>query len=313
MAAVVRIKRRLDENPLETLVLNCKRRKVNETDNEKSEDLSAVLRFAGTAEKDENLENVLRKHRIADRTERKDQYKSHPVNIFEKMRSNMKETSRTNRYKVVNCFRKSLNAEETENKTEDYPLQSQITVLDIETETETVNSGVSDTNHENQRQSSNYVYDFYYTSSDDFGEGDIEDYVSVYPLNDPLFFGTIRDNSLNDPESDEDSEDSNAENHWRNDYPDEEDLESITEDDMLEAMKNLDVEEDLLSGDSDEASLVYSPDEEDFHDQGSCIDNDDTLRYGQKYAIFKAKYKNEPSGSLVNDYYEDIDQSETYY
>lgn len=52
MAAVVRIKRRLDENPLETLVLNCKRRKPNGPEEKaEPEDLSAVLQLAGTSQK----------------------------------------------------------------------------------------------------------------------------------------------------------------------------------------------------------------------------------------------------------------------
>lgn len=56
---------------------------------------------------------------------------------------------------------------------------------------------------------------------------------SVYPLNDSLFFGSIRGKGLNNSVSDDDSEDSNAENNWKNDYPDEDDLESINEDDMV--------------------------------------------------------------------------------
>lgn len=51
MAAVVRIKRRLDEDPLETLVLNCKRRKTSGADEAQQQELSAVLRLAGTSQK----------------------------------------------------------------------------------------------------------------------------------------------------------------------------------------------------------------------------------------------------------------------
>lgn len=49
MSAVVRLKRLLEEEPLEAIVLNCKRRK---TDNGKAEcqesDLSTVFKFVGT-------------------------------------------------------------------------------------------------------------------------------------------------------------------------------------------------------------------------------------------------------------------------
>lgn len=49
MSAVVRLKRLLEEEPLEAIVLNCKRRK---TDNGKPQsqenDLSTVFKFVGT-------------------------------------------------------------------------------------------------------------------------------------------------------------------------------------------------------------------------------------------------------------------------
>lgn len=51
MAAVVRVKRRLEEDPLETLILNCKRKKPLEGSGDKSDDVSAVLRLAGTSQK----------------------------------------------------------------------------------------------------------------------------------------------------------------------------------------------------------------------------------------------------------------------
>lgn len=47
MAAVVRVKRLLDEEPLDAVVLNCKRRKT-EKSGSSSESLAAVLKFAGT-------------------------------------------------------------------------------------------------------------------------------------------------------------------------------------------------------------------------------------------------------------------------
>lgn len=47
MAAVIRIKRHLDEDPIDAVLLNCKKRK---TDNEDAQevDLATVLKFAGT-------------------------------------------------------------------------------------------------------------------------------------------------------------------------------------------------------------------------------------------------------------------------
>lgn len=47
MAAVVRLKRLLEEEPLDALVINCKRRKT-EPNEPVNESIAAVLKFAGT-------------------------------------------------------------------------------------------------------------------------------------------------------------------------------------------------------------------------------------------------------------------------
>lgn len=311
MAAVVRIKRRLDEDPLETLVLNCKRRR-NDSDSQDREDLSAVLKLAGTSHEEENIDTLLRKHRVAEITELKEQFKKHSVNVTKRLRSDIKESSKNSRYRVVNCFRKTLNnSDDTEDAAE--ASTSQLTVFDIETDYNKNESNTENKNSVNEDKTK-YVYDFYYTSSDDFGDADIQDYVSVFPVHDPLIFGSMKDNGLNEQESDEDSEDSNAENNWKNDYPDEDDLASINEDDMIEAVNNLKIDEDLLSSDSGEEDLVYSREEQEFQDDEAEHDREDELRYGKLYAKFKAKNKSINSSELANDlYYGDIDEQEYCY
>lgn len=56
-SAVVRVKRRIDEEPLNAFVLNCKRRKVDEEKNEHDasmlmdkDETSTILKFAGTVD-----------------------------------------------------------------------------------------------------------------------------------------------------------------------------------------------------------------------------------------------------------------------
>lgn len=88
----------------------------------------------------------------------------------------MKETSKSNRYKVVNCFRPQSieNNLSTENTTPGCT-KSEFTIFDIETD---LND--NDTNTENQNGESSdpkFVYDLYYTNSDDFGDADIEDHI----------------------------------------------------------------------------------------------------------------------------------------
>lgn len=45
MAAVIRVKRRITEEPLDAFVLNCKRQKIEENN---SDETSTILKFAGT-------------------------------------------------------------------------------------------------------------------------------------------------------------------------------------------------------------------------------------------------------------------------
>lgn len=129
-------------------------------------------------------------------------------------------------------------------------------------------------------------------------------------MKETLFFSPSEDK----PDSDLDSEDSNAENNWRNDYPDEDDMISVNEDDMVEAMKNVDLEDDLLSSDEGEEAFVYGIDSEGaaFDEE---IDETDVHRYGKMYAKFKAKNKNDNEKcTTYNDlYYGDIDDEDDYY
>lgn len=132
---------------------------------------------------------------------------------------------------------------------------------------------------------------------------------SICPLKDPLFFSPSEDQL----DSDVDSEDSNAENNWRNDYPDEDDMLSINDDDMIEAMANVDIEDDLLSSDDGEEGFVYSIDSEaaGFEED---IDETDVHRYGERYARFKMRCKKEAEDSSRDRdlYYGDIDDDDEH-
>lgn len=133
---------------------------------------------------------------------------------------------------------------------------------------------------------------------------------SVYPLSDELVYGSYRDNGFNDTDS-YDSEDSNAENNWRNDYPDEEsDLESVTEEDMMKAVKRMNVDgESDLSSDEAEEKYVYDEDDE---EEEQSVSAEDVKKYGSVYAKFKAKSQRqmEPKKRSQDFYFGD---EEDYY
>lgn len=135
---------------------------------------------------------------------------------------------------------------------------------------------------------------------------------SVYPLSDQLVYGSHRDNGLSDSY---DSEDSNAENNWRNDYPDESDMESINDEDMIQAVKRMNVDEESdLSSDDGEEEYAYNTNYDDTS-LDDTVDENDVKQYGKMYARFKARAKKlaEPDDIDHGLYYGDIGDDEEYY
>lgn len=283
MSAVIRVKRRFDEDPLDALVLNCKRRKTNK-ECSSATDLSAILKFAGTTERQED--DVLQHIKCQTKSKIEENFKGNSSSIKDKLRDEILFSSKTNRYKIVNLRRS--------NTAEDNAAATPITIVDIEI------------NIEAFADNSKYVYDLYYSNTDEIGDVTEHDLIGVYPLSDELVYGTYRDNGLMD--SDNESEDSNDENNWRNDYPDEEDAESITQDDMLAAMNTVgleDKENDLSSSDGEEG-FIYSIDSESAGFEED-IDQSDVHRYGERYARFKARHKDLTSDNSVEYDYDDED------
>ena len=267
MAAVLRVKRRYDDEPLNALIIACKRRKTDE--NEQPEDsaasspLATILKFALTVK---NQEDNVVEHLIQTlgKDELKANFKQHPVDVLNKVREKTKEASAENRYKVINCFRSldNSNHEKFEDKA--------MTVIDVE------DSVSCATAEEHSTEKANYVYDLYYGQTEN--EVCIDDMLSIHPFEQELVYDAHRDNGY--PERECESEDSNSESNWRNDYPDSDHSEkSIDEDDIREAVMNMKVDDgsDLSSEDD----FVYA------------VDENDVEAYGYKYARYKARIQEE--------------------
>lgn len=127
-------------------------------------------------------------------------------------------------------------------------------------------------NINNVLQDDNYVYDLYYVQSEN--DMFLDDEVSVHAFEQELVHDSYRDHGY--PESECDSDDSNSESNWRNDYPDSSYSEgSIDEDDIREAVMNMRLEEE--SDLSEEDDFVYAVDE-------AVVEN-----FGYKYARYKAR------------------------
>ncbi|XP_013200481.1 probable RNA polymerase II nuclear localization protein SLC7A6OS [Amyelois transitella] len=247
-STVLRVKRRLEDNPQDALVLMCKRIK-----RDTEEISSSLFVFRGTVDSQEatNVQDIVPKSK----TKLK---RSHSISdIIEKIRQEKKDSSSQSRYEVVNCNRGLKDAEK------------QYDLVDLQ-KNEDIEGDVQ------------YAYDLYTAAKPDFDVSMLDNLVSIENYETDLIFGTYRDNGYR-PSSDEedDDDDSNDENNWRNDYPDSEHS-SINEEDMIRAMENVDLEDDL-SSDTGEDKI---------YDQPNPF-NEDVLRYGPAYAKYKARVLSE--------------------
>ncbi|KOX73190.1 putative RNA polymerase II nuclear localization protein SLC7A6OS [Melipona quadrifasciata] len=260
MTAILRVKRRYDNEPLNAFVISCKRQKIVE--NEKTEDASIPLttfaNFAGTVKQhDENVEHLIQTYA---KNERRIHLKPHFTDVLNKIRETTKQASAENRYKVVNCFRSLDNSNKESSE------ETVVTVIDVE-------DSKSVTKKDSVEKDDDYVYDLYYveTKNDIYLDED----VSVHPFHHLV---TYEGNDY--PEAEYDSEDSNSESNWRNDYPDSSNSEgSIDEDDIRAAVMNMRIEDG--SDSSEEDDFIYA------------VDENDVDTYGYKYARYKAMIKQE--------------------
>lgn len=107
------------------------------------------------------------------KVETEDEYKKHNVDIITKLREDTQEASKANRYKVINSCRFGDLEEHASVDNDSLDVNSSYTVFDVE-----INE---DNNTQNETKPSisepRYVYDLYYTNSDDFGDAEINEFI----------------------------------------------------------------------------------------------------------------------------------------
>uniref|UniRef100_A0A1A9VQ35 Probable RNA polymerase II nuclear localization protein SLC7A6OS n=1 Tax=Glossina austeni TaxID=7395 RepID=A0A1A9VQ35_GLOAU len=378
MPAVVRVKRRIDEEPLSAFVLNGKRRRLaddNASFAEQSngkivtskDEISTLLKFAGTLREQDDtattefarLTKTEAKEMVSQKSVRK------PSNCTEKARQEMRQHLHEQRFRVVNCLRTTLEAPDTHENS----AAKNLTIVDIEKQqndkTATLNNNVATNNlmastssaaadvdslHSTGTDSdTGYVYDLYLPDNDQQA-----DYVDLmddnylrgkkrdYNRTKPNKFNVLKKKILaltvsvisflhcyNNEDSDDkyDSEDSNEENYFANDYPDEDDEmvanSSQSEDEydnenfenLSTAMNNFifgkdDEETDSSSSSSSADNDNYYNSYEDpyihtinVEDEDFCEDVDyyDADRYGVAYARYKARHIRKNTNALRNE------------
>ncbi|XP_017095599.2 uncharacterized protein fs(2)ltoPP43 isoform X2 [Drosophila bipectinata] len=163
MPAVVRIKRRIDEEPHTAFVLNGKRRRLQNDENapddlgeatgaaasvSDKDELTTVLKFAGTLEKQDDCATrqfAAARLNKATAKELVQQQRSNDAAIAsalrrDRQRQEAQENAREQRFRVVNCLRTTLEDQPTEEgaslnqNQESQTNKGHITIVDIESQ-----------------------------------------------------------------------------------------------------------------------------------------------------------------------------------
>ncbi|XP_072763473.1 probable RNA polymerase II nuclear localization protein SLC7A6OS [Anoplolepis gracilipes] len=271
MTAVLRVKRKNSDSPLDKLVIACKRARTGSPVLDESEPaIQTVVQFAGT---------------LTDPTEDVAQHvaKVMPQIHAELVKIGVKRTCDASysanisnkkwigadplveRYKVVNCQRSQdmLNEEKTEDKW--------LTLIDVEDSWSV--SGTAKQNAQQTEDIEDFVFDLYCGPTND------ED---VWFENNEILVQEPPDYPYYDADdvSEASSEDSNAESNWRNDYPDTD-------------FSDEDYDSDCSNDDEDEYSYIDPREEE------------DKEIYGRSYAeyrkIIQAEYNDDSNSNLSDD------------
>lgn len=320
-AAVIRVKRRITDEPFDKFVLNCKRIKTghdtyeqsgaNAHDSNEIDNTKTILKLAATVSTEDDIKTHITRLRKADAEEIVQKTRK-PDRVIQKLREQFKDESQKHRFKVVNCFR-SIDTNDLENMASSSSGSTQhqdITVVDVikedehptDSQTNEVNTAAAATASQND-----FVYDLYVVQS---GEQptqiDINNY-TIRPFDDLVY--QINDETLKD--SDHDSEDSNDEANWRNEYPDTDDGLSIEEDDMRRAVEDLNFSTDSSEPSSVECMLKYADDPV-IHFMNESEDDENEYDYFKKHGHVRnhAAYYRRNRRKPTNDTHDDDDESD---
>lgn len=260
-STVIRVKRRITDEPFDKFVLNCKRQKtgqdVSVTDEigakstskitaDPIEDTKTILKLAATVSADDDLKTHLIRLRKCDAEEIARKVHK-PANVIKKLREQLKDDAQNSRFKVINCFRSIENdasGDEQPDADGGGVANRNITVVDVikeESSTKVTNECdrrekiATNQSADNDHNDDRFVYDLYLVQSGQQPtEIDVSNY-TIRPFDDVVY--QANDETLDG--SDYDSEDSNDEANWRNDYPDTDDDLSIGEEDMRRAVEDM--------------------------------------------------------------------------
>lgn len=289
MATVVRIKRRVTEEQFDKFIVKCKRRKID-TDGctevapnllESAEETSTILKLAATVQSEDAIKEQI--HRLT-KSEAEESVRKvpKPANVTAKSRQQLKIDSQNHRFKVVNCYRSIEDASGTEAA----PLTVVNVVRDEQEKASAEPIAEAQKDPSMPAMETDFVYDLYLVDGNQNKEIDYDNLISIHPFDDLVYQAT--DDTFDD--SDGNSENSNDEGNWRNDYPDTDEDFSIGEEDMRRAVEDLNLgSDDGLS--SDESDYAKEPTVH-FLDAGSDSDEYAYFKKNGQMHSHKSYYRN---------------------
>lgn len=333
MAAIVRLKRRISDEPPETILVSCNKKKKSDDGiefvSEKSVEnvTSQVLKFAATVtDKNEEISKHIRTAIKKEKLEK--EYKRHiGTDVSSQNRSLKKISSSKNRYNIVSQFRaKQLDKIDEMADEEAEADKKEVTtgeeagsssknpkvfcLYDIEQENMTSNQVAEEevvtcnsvpmikekVASPNGDIDKNYVYDLYYINQPHFNYSWLENItcVDVYKQDSIYIPGQYSDDEVYE----DDDDDSNDENNWRNDYPDEDPhfydpVEVSDDDDYLTESKAGNSDEDDMLAAQLERCYLDMDEKKEKHDDNDDDDDDEHYNY-LEYNQFPYYHK-EPS------------------
>lgn len=287
-SAVFRVKRRIDDEPYDKFVLNCKRPKLaDEAAASNAENTAAdvesgraILKLAATVQADDDIGAHLSRLQKTDAEQCVRKVRK-PSNVVAKLRKQFQNDAQQQRYKILSDNRAADGGAHGD---------SGHIVIDVVKEDEAIEcklgehaadvAGGTAGDPVGSSTKNRFVYDLYtFDSGEPPIQWDLGHIASILPFND--FMYQMNDETLDN--SDVDSEDSNDEANWRNEYPDTDDGSSIGDNDIRRAVEdmNFDGEEGQLSSDD------HAPAEGVVHFIDRDSDDDDEYAYFKKHGQVK--------------------------
>ncbi|KAL0123877.1 hypothetical protein PUN28_006012 [Cardiocondyla obscurior] len=243
MAAILRVKRKQTDNPLDSLVIACKRQKT-EASYSDTPIVQTVAQFAGTLSNP--TEDEITKHiakvlpQISTETHKAGVKRvsdnEYPATVSGKIPKLIDVNLATEKYK--------LNDQNSLDELNEESTDKWMTLIDVND----CWSNSHETNSTPGEDIEDYVYDLYYAQTSD--NLWFENH-NTYMVRRPEACTVV------DSEDDDDSSDSNAESNWRNDYPDTDPDRSSREDDSEDNFEILDDDDIYSSSRKNKYGFVY--------------------------------------------------------